>query len=129
MGHAFPQLERQQLLDDIEAAFGDVRLGEGVSLHQARAIDDYKGADEIAEARKLDTEERWQDISDATIDELSDTLTFLDADGFRFYIPRFIVYVLTDASGERGSWADEGTIYTLQYKKDEASRYTLLSPA
>jgi hypothetical protein len=128
MSHVFPQPERQQLLDDIEAAFGDTRLAGGVSLHQARAIDDYEGADKIAEARKLDSDERWQDISDATIDELNDTLLFLDAEGFRFYIPRFIVYVLTHAGDGTGSWAVDGTIYTFQYKEDEAARYSLLSP-
>ena len=102
MSDVFPQPELRQLLAEIEAAFGDVRLGGGVSLHQARAIDDFHlglGGPDFAAARRLDAEERWQDIPDGKVENLSDTLVFMDAEGFRFHMPRFMVYMLTHAGG------------------------------
>jgi hypothetical protein len=128
MRDVYPQPELQQLLAEIEAAFGDARLGGGVSLHQARAIDDWHvpGVDPAA-ARRLDTEERWQDVSDAKVDDLSDTLAFMDAEGFRFYMPRFMVYSLTHAGDEIGSWAVDAPIYICMLR-DDTGRYSLLSP-
>ena len=42
--------------------------------------------------------------------------------------PMYAGYVLTHAGGGTGSFALEGTIYTFQYKHDEAARYSRLSP-
>jgi hypothetical protein len=128
MGDIFPQPELRQLLADIEAAFGGVRLGAGVSLHQARAMDDdWVRQSDVADLRSKDPEERWQDITDKSLDLFSDTLAFMDAEGFRFHIPRFMVYSLTHAGDATGSWAVDAPIYTCMHK-DETGRFSLLSP-
>jgi hypothetical protein len=128
MPNIFPQPELRQLLADVEAAFGDVRLGAGVSLHQARAIDDHwVEQSDVADLRSKDPEERWQDITDEKLDRFSDTLAFMDAEGFRFHLPRFIVYSLTHADDATSSWAEDAPIYYCM-GKDELGRYSLLSP-
>lgn len=85
---------RDRLLRRIEAAFGGVRLGGGRSLHQVDAMDDYEEDDVVAKARELDTEVRWQDVSDDKLVRFAGALPFLDAEGFRFYFPRFMTFAL-----------------------------------
>lgn len=106
------EAQRKSLIAQIEAAFGDVRLGNGVSLHQARAMDNYEDDATIGAARALDTEERWQDISDEKLKHLSDTLSFMDAEGFRFHIPRFMMFVLTHEASD-----EESDVVTAEYAK------------
>ena len=91
---------RDALLRQIEAAFGNVRLGGGRSMHQADAIDDYEDDNVIAKARDLDTEVRWQDVSDDKLVRFQSVLPFLDAEGFRFYFPRFMTFALRHADSE-----------------------------
>jgi hypothetical protein len=88
------QETRQRIIAEIENAFADVRRGNSITLHQARVLDDY--GDEIvqAAARRKDTEIRWQDIPDAWIEKLADTLPFLDPEGFCYYIPAFMIWAL-----------------------------------
>jgi hypothetical protein len=100
---------RPQLLREIEFAFDGVELGTGISLNQARAMDDYESEDRIRLAREWDTELRWQDIPDDKVDRLSDTLAFMDSEGFRFYIPRFMTFALRNERSS--SHAVETTVY------------------
>ena len=121
--------ERQRLVSQIEAAFDGVALGRGTSLHQARAIDDYEPEGVVAEARNADTESRWQGISDEKVEALWDALSFLDAEGFRFYIPRFMVYALHHhrASSPSASPASDSAIYAAE-SHDSYTAQSLLSP-
>ena len=121
------EAERRRLLCQIESAFDGVRLGNGVSLHQARALDNYESGEEAAAAaRTFDTEETWQEIPDEKVDRLGDALSFLDAEGFRFYIPRFMVYTLHHY-GASSSFACASAAYFAQYPPD-SRHYALLSP-
>ena len=119
--------ERQRLISQIEAAFDGVALGRGLSLHQGRAIDNYEPAAAVAEARHADTELRWQDISDEKLEMLSDALSFLDAEGFRFYMPRFMVYALHH-NETSDSMASYSAIHAAE-PRDTSGRQSLLSAA
>lgn len=83
-----------ELIAEIEAAFAKVELGNGLSLHQARAMDLLQSPEEVLEARPLDIETRWQDIPDNKVDEFHYALTFMDPDSLRFHLPRFMVFAL-----------------------------------
>jgi len=83
-----------QLFREIEIAFDGIELGDGVSLHQALAIDDWASKANIAAARAFDTEQRWQDVADEKVKRFFDTLNFMDAEGLRFYLPRFMTYAI-----------------------------------
>jgi len=121
----------EQILADIESAFGNVVLGDGISLHQARALDDYESEAQAAVVRNLDTESRWQDLSDEEVDQFGDALPFMDAAGFRFHMPRFMVFALTAGLNGSDSFAVDATIYQCDFSeelKDYAMlRYALLS--
>lgn len=113
------------MLARIESAFQGVQLGNGVSLHQARAMDDWEHDATVAAARALDTEERWQDISDEKLHRLSDTLPFMDAEGFRFHIPRFMVFNLNNETSD--SWAYASAIYWSDMRERTGDHLALLS--
>src|SRR5687768_12052915 len=115
MSTELPQLEIDQLLAEVEATFGAVRLGKGTSLHPANPLDDYAPADVVAAARAFDTEERWQDIPDDKVDQFDQTLPFMDAAGFRFHIPRFMVSAVTRARVHCGALGGDAAVYAFHF--------------
>lgn len=84
-------IDTAPLIAEITAAFDGVAREDGVSLRESRVIDDYGCDEERAEARLLDTDTRWQDVSDADMQEYDGVLTFSDAKGFRYYLPAYML--------------------------------------
>lgn len=85
---------KQDLIEEITAAFDGVSREGGVSLSEAWVIDNYGSDEERAEARKEDTETRWQDVPDEDICNGASCLYFMDEIGFRYYLPAYIVWYL-----------------------------------
>ena len=86
---------RQEVIDAITGAFDGVWREDGVTLHQARVLDDYGDEEEQAAARKKDKDTRWQDVPDRWIErDLANTLPFLCPKSFRYYIPAFMIWSL-----------------------------------
>jgi hypothetical protein len=113
----------EELIREIEAAFEKVALGSGVSLQVANALDDYATEAELNALRQRDVERRWQDIPDEEIEQFHDTLAFMDAEGFRFHIPRFMLYALgscqTRQSGDASHHSsDPGIVDDVIYALD-----------
>ena len=86
---------REVVEQKIRKAFSRVTLGGGISLRQAAVIDNYgEGVtDEQFSLIPLSEEtERWDCV---TFEELeSDNVAHLDPEGFRFYLPAFMLSVL-----------------------------------
>jgi hypothetical protein len=80
-------LNADELLDVIEKAFDGVEREDGVTLHEAVVIDNYGSQEEFEKAGSYDTETRWQDVSENDLAENPQFMTFLDAKGFRYYLP------------------------------------------
>lgn len=101
------EARRARVAADIEAAFNDVVLADGISLHQAVAMDDRRSLVEQKAARCRDTYKRWQDILDEDIRFCCSALSFLDVKGFRFHLPAFMQCALrafpSDPEGIRNS--------------------------
>lgn len=85
---------RDELAAEIEKAFDGVRRQDGTTLRAARALDDYGARQELLEAKPRDAEGPWQEISGETIEELYDAIAFLDARGFCYYLPAYMVWTL-----------------------------------
>jgi hypothetical protein len=83
--------QRDQLIRDIEDAFGDVARGNGLTLHEAAAFEgaEYCTAKERARVRALDPQTRWQDIPESSLEECEDRWAF-DEEGFRFHLPAYL---------------------------------------
>jgi|GEM_PF-1146464 len=84
----------QKLLRRIEAAFRDVKRGNGCTLHQALAIDDRELSGTIESAKLKDTDESWQEIPDEKVARLDVALGYLDFEGFRYYLPAYLSFAL-----------------------------------
>lgn len=112
------RLERVKVA--IQAAFADVRLGSGVGLREAQAIDDYETTLTRAACRDDDEKVDWRRISVKDLNECNSSLSFFDAEGMRFHLPAFLI---ADLDGEYRF----GMAFCLTQCLDE--RFALLSRA
>ena len=128
---------RSALVAEITAAFDGVPLGGGVTLHQARSMDDYEYEWAQLAARSRDAEARWQDVAEDKLRELHDVHPFLDPEGFRFYIPAFMIWVLRhlDDETDEHRGLNCSTIYSFKtgqpsdpWHSDQRERFALLNP-
>jgi hypothetical protein len=94
------ELRKAALIEEITQAFDGVSRENGVSLSESWVIDDYGSDEERAEARRKDTETRWQDVPDEDIGFGYSCLNFLDEIGFHYYIPAFVVWFLRHVDNE-----------------------------
>jgi hypothetical protein len=83
-----------QLIQLIHTAFADVTLGGGETLHQAHLEGAYTDEKVWLAARQKDPESHWSEVPDWKLETGSSTLSFLDAEGWRFYIPAFMCWSL-----------------------------------
>lgn len=90
---------RLDLIEKIAIAFKDVTLEDGVSLHEARALDDYEDG---KKARLIDWKIQWQEIPANWIEKFYDVFVFMDAKGLQHAIPAYMTWCLkhnkTDAN-------------------------------
>jgi hypothetical protein len=82
------ELLPDEIIDEINRAFDGVTREGGVSFHEADVIDNYGSKQERTKARKLDTDECWQDVPEKDI-ENDCILSFLDPIGFRYYMAAY----------------------------------------
>lgn len=68
-------------------------LGKGTSISEARALDDYERNPESFRSR--DKEKNWWDLPEHKIEKFHDTLSFMNPEGLRFYLPAFMYHSLT----------------------------------
>ncbi len=125
---------RSVVIEQITKAFEGVSREDGVSLHEARVIDDWGSDCERAAARKIDTDTRWQDVPVEWIEQLHDALSFLDPKGWRYYLPAYMLYSLkfyTTSSNAVDSAVYSCILYEGSKYKDlkehQISRFRLLT--
>jgi hypothetical protein len=89
-------MDRTEVGNTIKNAFKPVLLGNGIGLYEAEAIDNYKGQDEIAVARKKDRNEwkKWGDIPENVIKTFYSALCFVDKEGMRFLLPAYMLFAV-----------------------------------
>lgn len=80
----------------IESAFKNIRLGEGIGLREAQAIDDYADEAEQAAARALDEKTHWLRIDRELLNCCYAAPSFFDPQGFWFHLPAFLLAELKD---------------------------------
>ena len=65
----------------------------GVSLHQMNDVDNCIGSGPAWDVhRKLDPERHWWEVTDEKLAKFGESLTFLDAAGYAFYIPAYMSF-------------------------------------
>lgn len=104
----------KDVVDAIEVAFAGVSRGNGITLHEADAIDKHLSDAERVQLRNLDTDSRWQDVPAELIARFSCQLAFVDGEGYRYYIPAFMRWVVMNYRQSR-SFTVDSTIYSLAH--------------
>ena len=87
-------LDKENLLRQIQTAFANTNRGDGVTLHEATAIDDYAQDDARAVARLKDTDTHWNEVPDAHIASNSSVFSFLDIKGHVYYAPAYMSWLI-----------------------------------
>jgi hypothetical protein len=87
-------VEREDVEAAIRTAFAGVRLGMGISLQQARLLDDHAELTEaeFAAIPRQETTDDWTRIEESEL--LCDALGHLDAGGLRYYLPALMLWLL-----------------------------------
>ncbi len=87
-------MDRFELISEIEKIFGGVKLGEGIGVLEAMAIDHCVNYKERLRARKSDFRESWKAIPVEVIEDSYSALCFVDIKGMLFCLPAFMVFAL-----------------------------------
>lgn len=88
---------RLPLIEKIIAAFNGVSRQDGISLHAARALDDWSSLEEAKKIGwEMDLDRNWQEVPDEWLMKFHDIFAFLDPKGFRYYIPAYMVWSLKE---------------------------------
>ncbi|MFK7977139.1 MAG: DUF6714 family protein [Halioglobus sp.] len=84
-------MDKSSVEKEIRSAFRGVKLGDGIGLFEAQAIDDYQCEKVQKEWRKRDQKEAWSLIAYRDLQRCRSSLCFFDADGMRFHLPAYII--------------------------------------
>lgn len=82
---------KDQIIEKIETAFSDVKLGDGIGLFEAQALDHYESEDVQKMQREKDEKIDWRSITHEDLQGCHSSLSFFDANGMRFHLPAYIV--------------------------------------
>lgn len=109
-----------EVIAAIRTAFEGVPRGT-VTIHEAEVIDEYGSDEERAAARRLDTEAIWDHVPDTDIEACTTALCHLDPEGWRYYVPAYMVWSLRHYR-ESNSIVSDFTIYTFDPSGDAGLR-------
>jgi hypothetical protein len=86
--------KEEEIISAIRSAFSHVQRGQSISLHETDAIDDYADDNQRKKARLLDTDVHWWEIAPEQLEKFYSALFYMDAEGFRYYIPAYMTQAL-----------------------------------
>jgi len=130
MAKSSEQETKLSLIKEITAAFDGVDREDGVTLHEAMVIDSYGSLAERAEARKKDTETKWQDVPDKDIRDCDGVLSFLDDKGMRYYIPAYLIWYLNNIDQKSSTYCSntfDSIPFHLTYQEGKFKRFELFT--
>lgn len=86
--------EAEALVAEIRKSFEEVRLDGGMTLHEGDLEGAYSDPTVRLKARDKDPEPFWWEIPDWKLEELNAAVHFLDAKGYRFHLPAWMIWCL-----------------------------------
>jgi len=123
-------MKKEDLIINIRTAFNGVKLEDGIGLWEGQGIDDYASESKILELRKKDERNNWDAISYQDLQSCQSSLSFFDAKGMRFCLPKYLIFdLLDDQFYEKEGLVPPDLVFTLGHKLDEEYqkvRYSLL---
>jgi hypothetical protein len=107
----------EKLIVQIEKAFHQVKLGDGISLNMTEYLDSYRTNKMFADLAKQDERNDWTKISNSVLEQFTVTFCFTDWQGFRFYLPAYMRWKLNNPASD--NFIGDHTIYALDIKTIE----------
>lgn len=104
--------EERKLIEKIRSAFAGVILCDGISLNMTEYNDSGGCMPEFLEKAVDDERIDWQAIPDKTLEQFTVTFSFTDLKGFRFYIPAYMIWTISNHRTSDSIIADF-TIYAI----------------
>lgn len=108
--------KEQRLVETICAAFDGVKLGDGVGLREAVALDEYAEGSVREFYRQLDEKLDWSAISSTDLNRNHISLCYFDAEAMRFHIPAYMVADL------RGDLSTHDLLFNLTQVDDDGTK-------
>jgi len=107
-------MDATQLIDEIQTAFKDVILKDGIGINQADRIETRQRDILIQKGRNLDRMwwDSWTDIDDKYIASYSSVMDYMDSKGLQWVMPAYLIYIIKHY--KEGSFSVDSTIYTLE---------------
>ncbi len=123
-------MTKDELITEIRTAFKNVKLEDGIGLWEGQGIDDYADGETILKLRKKDERNNWDNIPYEDLVDCQSSLSFFDAKGMRFCLPKFLIFdILTDEIFKEKGLVAPDVLFTLTYKLNEEyqkKRFSLL---
>ena len=107
-------MDKEQLITEIETAFKDVSLEDGIGINEADSIEMGERDSVRNTARNQDRSwwSGWSDIEDKYISSYSSVMDYMDAQGIKWALPAYMIYIIKHY--KEGSFSIDSTIYILE---------------
>ncbi len=113
-------MTKEELITKIRIAFKDVKLDDGVGLWEGQGLDDYANEKTMLELRKKDERNNWDNIPYKDLAFCSSSLSFFDAKGMRFCLPKFLIFdILEEQLYKEQGISSPCVLFTLSYELNE----------
>ena len=83
--------EFETALLQIDSAFRNTSLGNGIGLREANAMDDYATQTECKRQRQMDEKHEWRNLTPEMLNKNYVAPAYFDARGFYFHLPAFLI--------------------------------------
>lgn len=107
-------MDKEQLIKEIQTAFKDVLLKEGIGINEADRMEMQQRDVLVNKGRNLDRMwwQSWEDIDDKYPASYSSVMDFMDSAGLKWVMPAYMTYIIKYY--KEGSFSVDSTIYTLE---------------
>ena len=123
-------MKKKELINKIRDAFKDVKLEDGIGLWEAQGVDEYANEKRMLEFREKDERNNWDAIPYKDLQYCQSSLSFFDAKGMRFCLPKYLIFdLLTDKFYEKEGLVPPDIVFILGHKLEEEyqkARFSLL---
>ncbi len=113
-------MKKKELINKIRDAFKDVKLEDGIGLWEAQGVDEYANEMRMLEFREKDERNNWDVIPYKDLQYCQSSLSFFDAKGMRFCLPKYLIFdLLTDKFYEKEGLVPPDIVFILGHKLEE----------
>lgn len=121
-------MDKEQLIQEIEVAFKDVTLQDGIGINEADSIELGERDATINKGRNQDRSwwTEWTDIEDKYISSYSSVMDFMDSQGIKWVLPAYMTYIINHY--KEGSFSIDSTIYVLEEGAVGSDQLDLYTP-